>query len=178
MRCSLNGDKTSKFVLGVAFFCISRTNGSGPLNGARDRRISVQRPLPISLNVTMPDGVFGTHRILRDLKPKLEQFAVDARRSPERVLNAHTPDQRAEVRLEVVFIVIAVGAGRGLSLCRRDGRTARSGASSRCKHYEYKKCKASKGAGDRRSPTANRGDGEHNRQGLDRFDKVNSGTLP
>ena len=34
---------------------------------------------------------------LSDLKPELEQFAVDARRSPERVLNAHPPDQRTEV---------------------------------------------------------------------------------
>ena len=30
---------------------------------------------------------------LRDLKPELEEFSVDARRSPERVLNAHPPDQ-------------------------------------------------------------------------------------
>jgi len=38
---------------------------------------------------------------LRDLKPELEQFAVDTRRSPERVLNAHPPDQRTEVQLDL-----------------------------------------------------------------------------
>ena len=38
---------------------------------------------------------------LRDVKPELEQFAVDARRSPNRVLDAHPPDQHAEVRLDL-----------------------------------------------------------------------------
>jgi hypothetical protein len=32
-----------------------------------------------------------------DLKPELEQFTMDARRTPQRVLNAHIPDQRSEV---------------------------------------------------------------------------------
>ena len=36
---------------------------------------------------------------LCDLKPELEQFAVDARRSPQRVLDANAPDRRAEVAL-------------------------------------------------------------------------------
>src|SRR5215831_10773672 len=31
-----------------------------------------------------------------DLKPKLEQFAVDARRTPKRVVHAHLPDQRTQ----------------------------------------------------------------------------------
>jgi len=38
---------------------------------------------------------------LRDLKPELEQFTVDARRSPERVLDAYPSDQRAEVRFDL-----------------------------------------------------------------------------
>lgn len=38
---------------------------------------------------------------LRDLKPELEQFAVGTRRSPKRVLDAHPPDQRAQVRLDL-----------------------------------------------------------------------------
>jgi hypothetical protein len=37
----------------------------------------------------------------RDLKSKLEQFAVDARRSPKRVLDAHSPDQSAQVRFNL-----------------------------------------------------------------------------
>jgi hypothetical protein len=38
---------------------------------------------------------------LRDFKPELEQFAVDTRRAPKRILHAHLPDQRAEVRLDL-----------------------------------------------------------------------------
>ncbi len=37
---------------------------------------------------------------LRDLKPELEQFAVDARRTPKQILRAHLPDQRAQFRLD------------------------------------------------------------------------------
>ena len=46
------------------------------------------------------DHVLGDAR-LRDLKPELEQFAMDTRRSPKRVLDAHPPDQRAKVRLDL-----------------------------------------------------------------------------
>ena len=35
---------------------------------------------------------------LSDLKAELEQFAMDARRSPQRIVNAHPPDQRAQIR--------------------------------------------------------------------------------
>ena len=46
------------------------------------------------------DHVFGDAR-LRDFKPKIEQFAVDTRRSPNRVLDAHPPDQRPQVRINL-----------------------------------------------------------------------------
>ena len=46
------------------------------------------------------DHVLGDAR-LRDLKPELEQLAVDARRPPKRVLNTHLPDQRTEVGLDL-----------------------------------------------------------------------------
>src|SRR5687767_12188622 len=46
------------------------------------------------------DHVLGDAR-LRDLKAELEQFAVNARRSPKRVLDAHPTDQRTEVRLDL-----------------------------------------------------------------------------
>jgi len=46
------------------------------------------------------DHVLGDAR-LRDFEPELEQFAVDARRSPKRVLDAHPPDQRTEVCLDL-----------------------------------------------------------------------------
>src|SRR5216683_2600149 len=35
---------------------------------------------------------------LRDLKPELEQFAVNAWRAPKRILHAHLPDQSAQLR--------------------------------------------------------------------------------
>jgi hypothetical protein len=38
-----------------------------------------------------PHHVFGDAR-LRDLKPELEQLAMDAGRSPMRVVGAHAPD--------------------------------------------------------------------------------------
>jgi hypothetical protein len=41
------------------------------------------------------DNVLGDAR-LRDLNPKLEQLAVDARRPPKRVLDTHLPDQRTD----------------------------------------------------------------------------------
>ena len=50
---------------------------------------------------SMPlDHVLGDAR-LRDLKPELEQFAVDTRRAPKRVLDAHPPDQRTQLRLDL-----------------------------------------------------------------------------
>src|SRR4030088_2927679 len=38
---------------------------------------------------------------LSDLKSELEQLAMDARRSPQRIVNAHPPDQRAQVRVDL-----------------------------------------------------------------------------
>src|ERR1700738_477991 len=38
---------------------------------------------------------------LRDFKPKLEQFAVDAWRAPKRIFDAHPPDQSAQLRVDL-----------------------------------------------------------------------------
>jgi hypothetical protein len=38
---------------------------------------------------------------LSDRKPKLEKLAMDARRSPNRVLHAHLPDQRTQPHLDL-----------------------------------------------------------------------------
>src|SRR5467141_3023904 len=38
---------------------------------------------------------------LRDLKPELEQFAVDAWRAPKRIFDAHPPDQYAQLRVDL-----------------------------------------------------------------------------
>src|SRR6202011_3102848 len=46
------------------------------------------------------DHVLGNAR-LRDLKPELEQFAVNAWRAPKRVFDAHPPDQRAQFRVDL-----------------------------------------------------------------------------
>src|SRR5260370_38762818 len=46
------------------------------------------------------DHVLGDAR-LRDLKPELEQFAVDAWRAPKRIFDAHSPDQDAQLRLDL-----------------------------------------------------------------------------
>src|SRR6266566_3803494 len=46
------------------------------------------------------DHVLGDAR-LRDLKPELEQFAVDAWRAPKRIFDAHPPDQYAKLRVDL-----------------------------------------------------------------------------
>src|SRR5205085_8488262 len=38
---------------------------------------------------------------LSDLKAELEQLAMDARRTPQRIVNTHPPDQRAQVRVDL-----------------------------------------------------------------------------
>ena len=35
------------------------------------------------------------------IKPELEQFAVNAWRTPKRILHAHPPDQRAQLRVDL-----------------------------------------------------------------------------
>src|SRR5260370_22864748 len=46
------------------------------------------------------DHVLGDAR-LRDFKPELEQFAVDARRAPKRIFDAHPPNQYAQLRVDL-----------------------------------------------------------------------------
>src|ERR1700722_10974542 len=46
------------------------------------------------------DHVLGDAR-LRDFKPELEQFAVDAWRAPKRIFDAHPPDQCAQLRVDL-----------------------------------------------------------------------------
>src|SRR3981189_1773621 len=38
---------------------------------------------------------------LSDLKAEFEQLTMDARRSPQRIVDAHPPDQRAQVRVDL-----------------------------------------------------------------------------
>lgn len=46
--------------------------------------------------------VLGDTR-MRGLKPELEQFAMDAGRSPERILHAHPPDQYTQLRINLLW---------------------------------------------------------------------------
>src|ERR1700730_16110512 len=46
------------------------------------------------------DHVLGDARLC-DLKPELEQFAVNAWRAPKRVFDAHPPDQRTQLRFDL-----------------------------------------------------------------------------
>src|SRR5882724_6511630 len=46
------------------------------------------------------DHVFGNTR-LRDSKPELEQFAVDAWRAPQRIFDAHPADEYAQLRVDL-----------------------------------------------------------------------------
>jgi hypothetical protein len=47
-----------------------------------------------------PNHVLGNAR-LRDLKPELEQFAVDTWRTPKRIFDAHPPDQSAQLDIDL-----------------------------------------------------------------------------
>ena len=71
------------------------------VHGGNVRCVVTQKGAPtLAWQAVSLDHVLGDAR-LRDLKPELEQFSVDARRAPERVIDAHPPDQRAEVRLDL-----------------------------------------------------------------------------
>jgi hypothetical protein len=70
------------------------------VHGGDVRRVVPQERLPSLAGWRPPfDHVLGDAR-LRDLKPELEQFAVNAWRAPKRILHAHPPDQRAQLRVD------------------------------------------------------------------------------
>src|SRR5229473_3230722 len=70
------------------------------VHGGNVRRVVTQEGSPSIAGRSPPfDRVLGDTR-LRDLKPELQQFAVDAWRAPKRILHAHPPDQNAQLRLD------------------------------------------------------------------------------
>src|ERR1700676_2223072 len=71
------------------------------VHGGNVRRVVTQEGSP-SLAGWPPsfDHVLGDAR-LRDLKPELEQFAVDAWRAPKRIFDAHPPDQYPQLRVDL-----------------------------------------------------------------------------
>jgi hypothetical protein len=60
---------------------------------------------PNRLCVSLEAGARPVHPIrdarLSDLEAELEQLAMDARRTPQRIVSAHPPDQRAQVRVDL-----------------------------------------------------------------------------
>ena len=71
------------------------------VHGGNVRRVVTQEGPP-SLAGRRPsfDHVLGDAR-LRDLKPELEQLAVNAWRTPKRILPAHLPDQSAQLCVDL-----------------------------------------------------------------------------
>jgi hypothetical protein len=71
------------------------------VHGGDVRRVVTQEGPPSLAGLPRPfDHVLGDAG-LRDLKPELEQFAVNAWRTPKRILYAHPPDQRAQLRVDL-----------------------------------------------------------------------------
>src|SRR4029077_13408801 len=71
------------------------------VRGGNVRRVVTQEGSPFLAGWPPSfDHVLGDARLC-DLKPELEQFAVDARRTPKQILCAHLPDQRAQFCLDL-----------------------------------------------------------------------------
>src|SRR5262245_21698638 len=71
------------------------------VHGRNLRRVVAQKRAPsLTWRSTALNHMPGNAR-LRDFKAELEQFAVDARRSPQRVFDAHLPDQGAQFRADL-----------------------------------------------------------------------------
>src|SRR3982074_3556157 len=70
------------------------------VHGGNVWRVVMQEGPPSLAGRSPPfDHVLGDAR-LRDFKPELEQFAVDAWRAPKRIFDAHPPDQYAQLRVD------------------------------------------------------------------------------
>jgi hypothetical protein len=71
------------------------------VHGGDVRRMVTQEGAPsLGGRVTSLDHVLGDAR-LSDLEAELEQLAMDARGTPQRIVNAHPSDQRAQVRVDL-----------------------------------------------------------------------------
>src|ERR1700682_2296123 len=71
------------------------------VDGGNVRRVVPQEGSPFLAGWPAPfDHVLGDARLC-DLKPELEQFAVDAWRAPKRIFHAHPPDQDAQLGVDL-----------------------------------------------------------------------------
>ena len=78
----------------------SNSRNHKQVHGGNVWRVVMQEGPPSLVGRSPPsDHVLGNAR-LSDLKPELEQFAVNAWRAPKRIFDAHPPDQRAQLRLD------------------------------------------------------------------------------
>jgi hypothetical protein len=110
---------TAAFVLSAASVAFSQSNPSdpstntnssgsvtqpqgktGPLNTKSVGGAPASSPQSLTWRPGSLNHVFGDTR-LRDCKPELKQFTMDTRRSPQRVLDAHLPDKRLQLRVDL-----------------------------------------------------------------------------
>ena len=62
--------------------------------------VAEKRPPALTRRSAAPDHVLGDSR-LSDFETELQQFPVNARRAPERVIVAHLTDERPELRVDL-----------------------------------------------------------------------------
>src|SRR5882757_2874255 len=75
--------------------------GNEQVHGGDVRRMVTQEGAPsLGGRSASLDHIFRDTG-LSDLKAELEQLTMDARRSPQRIVGAHPPDQRAQVRVDL-----------------------------------------------------------------------------
>src|SRR5271154_2806273 len=101
--CDVNPDEVSAVEPdddeGIEQVEIDRWNNE-QVHGGDVRRVVTQEGPPSLAGRPPPfDHVLGDAR-LRDLKSELEQFAVDAWRTPKWIFDAHPADQRAQLRFD------------------------------------------------------------------------------
>src|ERR1700686_54162 len=70
------------------------------VHGGNVRVVAQEGPPSLAGRRPSFDHVLGDAG-LRDLKPELEQFAMDAWRAPKRIFEAHPPDQHAHLRVDL-----------------------------------------------------------------------------
>src|SRR5215831_13414346 len=75
--------------------------GNEQIHGGDVRRMVTQEGAPSRGRRSAPLDHILRDAGLSDLKAELEQLAMDARRSPQRIVDAHPPDQRAQARVDL-----------------------------------------------------------------------------
>jgi hypothetical protein len=104
VRCEVNPDQVSAIQAddneGIEQVETSGRNNE-QIHGGNVRRVVPQKGAPpLTWWAASLDHVFGDAG-LSHLKPELEQFAMNARRSPKWILDAHPPDECAQAPLDL-----------------------------------------------------------------------------